>query len=496
MRWAWLLALLWTLPALAQDPEETARLLEAWWDEPLDLRRASASELAQLPWLDAADAERIVALRREGALRTWDDLARAGIDARTREAIAPFVGLSPARVARPRVTGGFAAGSRATAPRWGRGWGEVEVGPGVAWIRSRPGSEVRGGLRLGRTVALWVGDHRPTAGLGLVYEDPRARSSTRPVPASDPLRVVRTEATHRGGGLRVEVGRWSVLGWATREEPRPGLVAAWGRERSLGVALRPGPGAASVWAAADRDVAWWRVEVGVRKRSPRAAVALGWRDGAWRGGVAFVDATVSPGVGRDAISGLSLDRPHRVWQVSLRRVGRAGSVSGLVRDLVRDGAADRRVQVEVGRPWGPGRTRARARWDVPTVGAPRTQLSLAWEDRLPGPWRRRVVWRETRGDGVHAALLGVGVSREGRFPLRAKVAWASGQGSSYDAVGVPASTPLGQWLAPGATGLWLGWGWRGPGLRWGGGMAWEWGAGRRPERSLVMGAEWRPPRSP
>lgn len=501
MRW-WGIALCLvatSLPVLAVEPEERARQLELWLEDPLDLRVAEASDLALLPWLDREEAERIVALRREGGLRRWSDLADAGLGAAEIDAIAPFVVLPAPGTSGVEGRVALTAGSRATAPLWGRGQLDVRAGPVAGWGRLRDDTPARWGLRVGHRWSLHAGHVVPLAGLGLVWDDPRARSGTRPVPFPDPVRLAPNPQGRLGVGAGWHGVRGRFLVWWLPGTPNPELTATWGRVRALGMTLTRGAG--SVWSAWEHGAWRWRAEWAAVRATPgdpalRAASALRWREGPWRGSVALVDATVAPGPGRDPISGGRLDRPHAGWQGTLRRSGRAGSWAALYRELQRDGRHSQRLRLELAAPLGPGRARIRSQWED-ADGELETRVALEWEDRTRGTWRRRIVVRRSVAPGRRTGLLTLSAVRRGPgADLRARIAFAGGDGSSYDAMGVPGGWVLGQWLAPGSTGLWLGVGRLGRRVRLGVGLALEWNPAARPERSVVARLVWSPARDP
>lgn len=498
-RFVLLTILLATAPAWAQeDDPQVQELWSRWLEDPLDLREASAAEIALLPWVDHEEAALIEGLAREGALRELDDLAAVpGLDAETIEALAPFVDLDPLPARRKGWSWEWRQ-DETFEPRDGTGFRRTLTARGhgiAAAVRWRDGRAARGWGRVGgRGWTLAAGTLRARPATALLRGDPTVRSrtaslSSRLHPAAPWAGSLSVVAPSRATALTLESGSLQGTAFVVWEDGAP--PSAWGEVRVQRDSLAWGL-AADVSESVE-GAAWWRRRLGdVLLRVETAGGAVAWRSAAatvwspdrWRIGLAATHAFQATGGGSDPITQLALDREHRSWQLSVRRRWSGATLTGLARRTQRGDPPDREGRSRL-RLWlradlqPPPGDRPRARWqlhlrlgrdregpDRAQEASPNTQVRVELRRRHAGLRQRLVVSHRGR-PGAESRAMTVQIDGTGSWRWRVVYAAAIGQRSHPWAAGLPHAALFLHWLAPGENVALVGVGRSRGGLRWG-----------------------------
>lgn len=479
-----LLAALWALAggpglSLAATDEEILEQLTQWLEEPLDLRGATAAELALLPWVDAQMARAMVGLRDAGGLRELADLEQIpGLDGATVQAIEPFVELEETGPQWWQTMRLQARSRSRTEPvpsgRWRIGRGEFTAQIGFrtedqeqsrAWVEWR-----------GERHRLLAGDLRPRIGSGILLSDPRSRSRTLPVSVRHPLDV----ASFSSGTVPSE---WRGMGFASRWRRLRLLAAAGagpggkralvaGEVRSTADAGGPWLGLGLVgddrslrgacWLAQEGDRVAWRLETAKSPGQDAGATgALAVAQHPWRLGLGWTAVPGGADAGSDPITGLRLDRPHRCLQADashrqggnvvsflLRRTWRGPPGNAGVRDRLESAFRGRTPQAQ----WT-----IRVRGDrVPDESETEITLAASWRERGRLVLRRSIRLRQVWADHGPSSLLAAGVEADAPLRWRVEAAAVAGASSQPWGAALPGAGVLGPWLAPGSVGVAMG----------------------------------------
>ena len=233
-----------------RDPTVFLDYLESLRRNPMDLNRASATQLQTLPWISPTLAAAIIAAREEGGFFSAgeDLLDVAGMDAERLALMQPFVRVSLQRP-EPRLSvqfrhrlqrdiqkaRGYQEGIYAGGPEkiYNRLTGEMGENMRFCLLGEKDAGEERlddlltgfGGYRTsGGRLELLIGDMVMECGQGLVFWSPYqiqkgydavAPGKQRPR-GLKPFCSVSENRAFRGAGLSVELGRWQVNVLASR----------------------------------------------------------------------------------------------------------------------------------------------------------------------------------------------------------------------------------------------------------------------------------------
>lgn len=472
--------------------EERAAQWEQWREEPLDLGHATLEEIELLPASDARVAEALLTLRELDALPSdletlGEQLGLGGDVAESWKDLVVIDDGDPSRgiVLRSDTRMGLLADPTGSAEI--RGQFTARAGPLLLahGARSQGGEPGRtwGAFEWGE-FTLFAGHLRARTGDGLVLADVGVRSRTGPVRAPRLPRLQGRSGTVEAGAptgvgvqwsrpataswiaaLRDPAGRESVVGAASAAYADLRLGLAWTADAER---VRP-----SAWIARGqaRGGAWW-VAVGRARRGAVSHAGAHWSGATWSVGAAFTRAA-SPGeAGVDPLTGSSLDRTHRVWQIDAALRERTWTFEVLARRQTR------------GRPDALAtRERSRVRWEWrPSVGPSeqarwRLALETGLDEDLTEPIgegelgtssqrlrverersgaRTVVVWRRAGRVGARQEAIALRLGFDHRLVWSLAIAVAAGQRSSPWSVQQPGygSTPL--WVEPAGTAASLG----------------------------------------